>query len=559
MPGTASWCAVGEYLSSTAFFFYNTNMSTLNIFLIFAVIINVVFAGLTYFHSRKEINVFFYALISVFAGVWAIAVFFMQEQLSLQIFSAAASLHYIGGNLAYLSFFWFAAYYPFPSFKNALYPALITFVNAGILLMIPLSNLFFENLRLGPLSTENIVFHPVGYFIFVSYLTGIFIFGQILLWLKLFKITAEKRRQVSYVMLAMLIAGTLGIILNLILPWFGNFDFFVVSPILVTIALTTFGLYNILYNRFFDIKIITTELLIIAVWIATLYNTLSADTVEERLIQGTTFAVTLLIGYFLVKSVINEIKQREELERAYAKLKELDEAKSEFISIASHQLRTPLTAIKGYISMLIEGTYGKLLPKQKRPMQNMYQSNERLITLVNDLLDISRIESGKIKMEPQKAKLQEVIQGVIDELQLKAKQKKLKLVLQESKLPLPSFNMDPAKVRNIILNIIDNAIRYTDKGSITLYLTPQPENRVLQTKSVLITIEDTGEGMSKEELQHLFESFSRGKTGTKMWTEGAGLGLYIAKQFVQMHKGKIWAKSPGKGKGSTFFVELPMQ
>ena len=162
-------------------------------------------------------------------------------------------------------------------------------------------------------------------------------------------------------------------------------------------------------------------------------------------------------------------------------------------------------------------------------------------------------------MEPQQEKLQEVVQGVVDELKIKAKQKKLKLVLQKSKLPLPSFPMDAAKIRNIILNIIDNAIRYTRKGSITLYLTPQPKNRVFQTKSVLITIKDTGEGMSKEELQHLFESFSRGKTGTKMWTEGAGLGLYIAKQFVQMHNGKIWAKSPGKGKGSTFYVELPMQ
>lgn len=546
------------YLSSTAFFFYNINMSTVSILLIFAVVINVVFAGLTYIHSKKEINVLFYTLISVFAGVWAIAVFFMQAQFSLPIFSAATGLHYIAGNLAYLSFFWFAVYYPFPSFKNALYPALITLVNAGILLMIPLSNLFFKNLHLGPLSTESIVFHPVGYLVFVSYLTGVFILGQILLWLKLFKVTAEKQRQVSYVMLAMLVAGTLGIILNLILPWFGNFDFFVVSPILVTIALTSFGLYNILYNRFFDIKIITTELLIIAVWIATLYSTLSADTAGERFIQGTTFAVTLLIGYFLVKSVINEIKQREELKQAYVKLKELDEAKSEFISIASHQLRTPLTAIKGYISMLVEGTYGKLLPKQKKPMENVYQSNERLITLVNDLLNISRIESGRIKMEPQKAKLQEVVQGVLDELKLKAKQKKLKLVLQKSKLPLPSFNMDPAKVRNIILNIIDNAIRYTNKGSIVLELTPQPEDRILQTKSVLITIKDTGEGMSKEELEHLFESFSRGKTGTKLWTEGAGLGLYIAKQFVQMHKGKIWANSPGKGKGSTFFIELPV-
>ena len=118
--------------------------------------------------------------------------------------------------------------------------------------------------------------------------------------------------------------------------------------------------------------------------------------------------------------------------------------------------------------------------------------------------------------------------------------------------------MDSSKIRNIILNIIDNAIRYTKKGSIIIQLIPQPKNRNLQTKSVIIAIKDTGEGMSKHELQHLFESFSRGKTGAKMWTEGAGLGLYIAKQFIHMHKGKIWAKSAGIGRGSTFFIQLPV-
>ncbi|MCH7828509.1 HAMP domain-containing histidine kinase [Patescibacteria group bacterium] len=311
-------------------------------------------------------------------------------------------------------------------------------------------------------------------------------------------------------------------------------------------------------KRLFVIRVVLTQMLVGIISVLLFINLVLSRTAFEYFWKGGLLIAFLAAGYLFVKSVINEIKQRQELERAHVKLKELDEAKSEFVSIASHQLRTPLTAIKGYISMLMEGSYGKLSSKQKKPITNIYDSNERLIRLVNDLLNISRIESGRIKMEPQKAKLQEVLQGVVDELKIKAKQKNLKLVLRKPKLPLPSFNLDPAKMRNVVLNIIDNAIRYTAKGSITLRLTPQPENRNLQTKSVLITIKDTGEGMSKEELQHLFESFTRGKTGTKMWTEGAGLGLYIAKQFVQMHKGKIWAKSPGKGKGSTFFIELPV-
>jgi signal transduction histidine kinase len=191
-------------------------------------------------------------------------------------------------------------------------------------------------------------------------------------------------------------------------------------------------------------------------------------------------------------------------------------------------------------------------------VDNIYKSNERLIRLVNDLLNISRIESGRTKIVWQKAKLQDLVQGVIEELQINAQEKNLKIALKQPKIPLGPFSMDPDKIRNVIMNLIDNAIRYTAKGSITITLKRQSERRIVPTASVLIEIQDTGEGMSTQELEHLFESFSRGKTGTRMWTEGAGLGLYIAKQFVQMHNGKIWAASPGKGQGSTFFIKLPV-
>lgn len=381
------------------------------------------------------------------------------------------------------------------------------------------------------------------------------VYSAYLLITHLRKSIGIKHAQIRYVLIGLIVAFASGstnyfLWYNIPIPPFGN--------ILVSLYVIIF-VYAILKHHLFNIKVIATEFLVAVTTVFLLINVFTSDTTFEYLWKSALLIAFLVSGYLLIKSVLNEIKQREELQQAYSKLKELDEAKSEFISIASHQLRTPLTAIKGYISMLVEGTYGKLASKQKKPMENVYQSSERLITLVNDLLNISRIEAGKIKMEPQKVKLQEVVDRVVDELQIKAKQKKLKLVLQKTKLPLPSFHMDPPKVRNIVLNILDNAIRYTTKGSITVSISLQQKQRPYETKSALIAIKDTGEGMSKGELNHLFESFSRGTTGSRMWTEGAGLGLYIAKQFVQMHKGKIWAKSPGKGKGSTFFVQLPMQ
>lgn len=245
-------------------------------------------------------------------------------------------------------------------------------------------------------------------------------------------------------------------------------------------------------------------------------------------------------------------KRTGELKEAYEELKKLDRAKTEFVSIASHQLRTPLTAIKGYISMMLENTYGKPPAKMKRPLENIFASNERLIRLVNDLLNISRIESGKTEIVLEKDSLEETVSSVVEELKASANEKRISLVFKKPKKPLDKIMMDKFKLRQVILNLIDNAIRYTVKGEISV------EIRKTDSKAIL-SVSDTGEGMTKEEIDHLFESFSRGKAGNRLWTEGAGLGLYVAKKFVDMHNGKIWAESKGKDKGSTFFVELPIK
>jgi signal transduction histidine kinase len=533
-------------------------MTSIEILLIFAVLINVLFAVLTYIHSKKEITVLFYALVSFFAGIWAVATLLMHSQPSLFIFSLAAVLHYIGGNLAYLCFFWLAALYPVRTFKSIFFPATITLINFAIIAFIPFRDFFFLQLRLDPMLSERIVLNPIGYFVFVSYLTGVFVLGLILLLLKRTRVDIQTRNRLTYILLAMLVAGTLGIVFNLLLPWLGNFSYFIVNPILVTIALTAFGLYNILHNRIFDIRIIATELLVITMWIATLFNALYAQTTQDQIVQGTTFAVTLLIGYFLIRSVQREVEQREELQKlsdelahANEKLKKLDKAKSEFISIASHQLRTPLTAIKGYLSLVLEDTYGKVDEAIRKPLGNVYISNERLIRLVNDLLSISRIESGKIKLELAKINIKEMTQSVIAELRIKAQEKNLQLILMPVDASIQDVQIDEEKMRNVILNIIDNAIRYTPTGSITTKI------EKVNTK-LHISITDTGEGMTKEEISGLFQSFTRGNAGTKFSTEGAGLGLYIARQFVEMHHGKVWAESEGKGKGSTFHIEVPL-
>ena len=243
-------------------------------------------------------------------------------------------------------------------------------------------------------------------------------------------------------------------------------------------------------------------------------------------------------------------KATKELKEAYEELKKLDKAKSEFISMASHQLRTPLSAIKGYISMMLEGFYGQSSAKTKEKLQKVFQSNERLIKIVNDLLNISKIELGKMELTTSLVRIEELIESCYEEMKPFARDKKLKFLLKKPQGPLPQINCDLSKVRQIVLNLIDNAIKYTQKGKIELGV------EEIDGK-IMIFIADTGEGMTEEETKQVFEGFTRGAAGINYWVEGSGLGLYIAKKYLELHGGRIWAESGSKGKGSIFFVELP--
>lgn len=236
---------------------------------------------------------------------------------------------------------------------------------------------------------------------------------------------------------------------------------------------------------------------------------------------------------------------------ANEKLKKLDVAKSEFISIASHQLRTPLTAIKGYISMMIEGDFGELTPVEKEALEKVFNSNERLIKLVENLLNVSRIESGRLQFNFEEVQLETMVESVMDELSNYAKKKDLTLEYKKPETPLPKVNIDDEKIRQVVMNLIDNAIKYTKQGTVTVSLA-QVEN------NLEFRVSDSGMGISPTDLPNLFQKFSRGTGASLTHTEGTGLGLYVARQMIEAHQGKIWAESKGEAMGSQFCFKLPI-
>lgn len=532
-------------------------MDTPDFILIIALVANLSLELLLLERAKKSSSVGMFT-VSVWTLIaWTLSIFFYRN-VGAEHALLWGRILYISALLIPLTFLYFVLLFPSSTFTLSRKRVMrIAIPTIALAVLIAFTDFIVQGVVVHP-GQENILRFGSLYPLYILYISGYFLFALVHLFKRHQKAEGIEKIQIGYIFLGTLVSITLGSLFNLFLPSLGDFRFNWLGNV-ATLAMVSLITYAIVKERLFDIRVVLTQLFVGIITVLLFINLVLSRSPFEYLWKGSLFVAFLVAGYLLIKSVVNEIKQREELQRVNAQLKKLDASKSEFVSIASHQLRTPLTAIKGYISMLMEGSYGELGAKQKKPMENVYNSNERLIRLVNDLLNISRIESGKIVMEWQKANMAEVIQGVIEELQIKSKEKRLKIVFEKQEPPLPLFNMDPGKIRNVLLNLLDNAIKYTSKGSITIALRAQPGSTPRSMTSALITVQDTGQGMDANEISHLFESFSRGSAGNTMWTEGSGLGLYIAKQFVLMHKGKIWAESDGTGKGSTFFVELPVQ
>lgn len=278
------------------------------------------------------------------------------------------------------------------------------------------------------------------------------------------------------------------------------------------------------------------------------------ESVQLSLLAGAAlvFALGLSVFFMQRKKMEQTIKERgainEQMYGMAKQLKELNQQKSEFLSFASHDLKSPIALMKQYATLIYDGTY-KEPTKVNETLLKIKTTADRAVNMVNTFLDLRKIEEGKMEYNFEKRNIVELVSGITGDFALLAKQQKNIEVSFNSSSPDIQVTLDTNTLRQVLQNFLDNSLKYTEQGWIKVEVTAEQ-------KTVLIKISDSGLGMDKELLPVLFEQFRR-DPGVAKKIQGTGLGLFISKQIVQSHHGDTWAESEGKGKGSQFYIRLP--
>jgi signal transduction histidine kinase len=451
---------------------------------------------------------------------------------------------YIAPTMIASSFLFFSFHFPQEHaripFRNWM-RWLIIGANAAVVALVLVPGAIIKGVIDVPRGENIIEFGPL-YLIYSTYISGFFTAGLGLLIWKYFLIQDPVvRRQLIYLLSGYLIAANFAMATNLVLPYFGIFDYNWLGQVF-TVLMVLPVTYAIFKHRLFDVKVIATELLTVILWLFIFVRLLLDSTAKERIVDSILLVALTLGGILLVRSVAKEVQQREEIERLSAE-------KSEFMTFASHEIRNPITAMRGLASLIVDGTTGPVTPDTKDAAQKILVSGHDVLNIISTYLSKSKMELGQIKYDDAVFDMGGAVALIAEGYLPHAEVKGLTLSINIDRSHPFRVRGDEGKLKEVVGNLIDNSLKYTRKGGITVSV--ERHGPFVRT-----VISDTGVGIPADILPKLFQKFSRADA-QKANILGTGIGLYLAKTFIETQGGRIWAESDGTDKGSRFIVEFP--
>lgn len=535
------------------------SFDVINLLITVTVVANSAYGLVVYNTNRfSATNRSFFAL-TIAVSLWGVGMVLYRGLANIELATIMARLLYAAAAMIPFYFVRFAFAFPDRELPRSRWFRYLTPVPTAIAIFLALFPAALV-LDVTPMEIgERIITFSIGsQIIYAVYMVSYFTWVLGLLLAKLLLAHGEDRVQLAYILGATSIPTVIGSITNLLMPFWGIYDYNWIGQIsiVVTTTIITYGMFK---HRVFDARVIGTQVLMFILWTLSFSNIVFATETRGVVVGAIVFTLTVVFGGLLVRSMVREVEVREQVQRladnlasANERLREVDRQKSEFLSIASHQLRTPLAAIKGYASLMLENTFGQLDEKIRQPIETIFASSKRMADTVNDFLDVSRIEQGKMEYRMKPGDLAALTKQIVQELMVTIKEKGLDLNYHDDRKGPYTILMDNSKMEHVISNLIDNAAKYTPRGSISVRIDKEGAD------TVALRVIDTGVGIPPEAISTLFDKFIRARNAKDVNVTGTGLGLYVAREMARAHHGDITAHSEGEDKGSIFTVVLPL-
>lgn len=422
--------------------------------------------------------------------------------------------------------------------------------NAVVFYLALCTPLFLVSAQKG-IGTENpIVFGPL-YLFYILYIVGFFGIGIANLLIKYSKLREPlQKRQSLFLLVGYGIASSIALTTNLVLPWYGIFTFDWFGEIF-TLCMIAPVAYGILRYRLFETKIILTEVLIFLLMIGLISRVILSQSNTEFLVNIAQLVISLILGGFLIRATTTELNARTRAEDLAAALEIINSQQENLLHFISHEVKGYLAKSEAGFAAITQGDYGAVSPELDHMAQMALEDVRKGVRTVIDILDASNLKKGTVAYRKTVFDLKDTVARMIEHLKKDADEKHLTIETSIAWEVPCKINGDEMKIRDhVVRNLLDNAIKYTPVGSIKVSVAKSG-------KIVRFIVQDSGVGITEEDKKRLFTEGGHGKDSIKINVHSTGYGLYIAKQIVEAHDGRIWAESDGQGKGSRFIVEFP--
>ena len=523
------------------------------IFLFITALANVGLAFYVYWRNPRDAVNTSFTLLVLFLTFWALSII----QFRLVDVSGAAlyfmKLSYVSAIMLAASFYYFSIVFP-ENIRPTVWHRNVTITLAAVMSCLLLLPQFLTKGIIYYSGGKGVLLGTTDYILFATVFILFFVGGHVRLWWKFFHSRASepKHFQLLFVAAGGTVSGVIGMYYNLFLPspFLEDFRYIWTGPVF-TFFYAVIIIYSIFRYRLFNVKAILAELLVFSLWLFILMRTLLASDTSSQFLDVGLLGITVVIGTLLIRSVDREVAQRELIEEQEHELEDVNHRQENLIHFISHEVKGYLAKSEAAFAAIDEGDYGPVSPELKKMDETALSETRKGVDTVMDILSAGDLKKGTLAFTLKPFDMNAAVARAVQAARTAALAKGLELSYESGPSAACMVSGDEDKIeKHVIMNLLNNALIYTQSGSVRVSLS-------CANGAVRLSVADTGIGIEDEDKARLFTEGGRGKDSMKINAHSTGYGLFIAKEIVDAHHGTISAESEGKGKGSTFTVELP--